>query len=462
MKWIPFITIASLIFSASCKTISPTIPAYNEQSKKYTPKSSQVGIPIEIPLKVIENLVNKKFSGLIYVDDSYTQPTNDDIKIKVTVNKRILLTGQGNSISYQIPLSIWAQGRWSACPICPAIERETSFDIDVFLQSSFELKEDYQFRINTSSKGFQWKKSPTVSIGPIDIPIGRFVEDAIITQLKEITIDIDKNVNASMDLKSQMNGIWGLLQDPFLLDDSTNTWLKIVPTAIKMEPIRIDSQKVKIKMGLESFFETWTGSKPETVAKKNLPNLKFERSSSQNFNISIRSILGYEKASIIAKEALSGQTFSFKRKKITVNDIKIFGKGDKVYFHLFISGSVKGEIYLFGIPIYDPVTNELYFEKLDYDINTKNILIKSADWILGSMVQKKLENKLRFSFDQEVKKIKSELAGTISNYQYKNLYTLKGRLDSFSVQDIYLTDSYFEIILNASGYSNIQIKNIEF
>ena len=47
---------------------------------------------------------------------------------------------------------------------------------------------------------------------------------------------------------------------------------------------------------------------------------------------------------------------------------------------LDILGSINGTIYLSGIPNYNPITKEIYFDQMDYVLNTKGILTKSANW----------------------------------------------------------------------------------
>lgn len=453
-----FILLFSFLILVSCRTIKTTEPDYIEATKKYIPRSSFIGLPVQIPLKAIEDKLNNQFNGLIYNDESYTTPTNDDIKIKVHIKNRILLTAAGNELNFKIPLSIWAKGRWSPCKICPDLEKELSFDIDVFLESKFEIKKNYQFIMTTQSKGFEWTKEPTLFM----IPVGKILQSTIQNKLKEIAKEMDKSVSSDFNLREKINNLWESIHEPYLIDDSSNTWLKLTPVSLNLEPILIDKENIRMRIGLESFIETSTGQKPAETSRKSLPDLILKTLPSGNFNINVKSVLGYKEVTTMVRSSMLEREFSYKRKKVKITDIELFGRGDQVYIRLKLTGSLKGEIYLNGIPVFDSTKNILYFEKLDYNIKTRNILAKSADWLFNSMLQKKMQENLRFSFDPEVKGIQQKLGNTLNNFSYNNLFIIKGKLQEFKVRDIYLTGDSFEIISNASGKADLLIKKIDF
>ncbi len=445
-----------------CKSIQPEAPNYPPARKTYTRTSSGINIPIEIPLSVIEERLNKQFRGVLYDDDSYTRPTNDDVKIKVYQNNRIVVGAAGDQLLFTVPLKIWAQARWKACSFCPEIEKQTIFDVEVFLKSKVEVLKNYQFRMTTSADGFEWRSSPTISLGPIDIPIARLLEGVLQSQLTNITKEIDKGVNSAVDLKSQISELWNMAQNPILLDDSSKTWMTMEPKNIQLAPITSNKQNMLINLGLETFIETKTGTKPADKTKSVLPDLKLTPQPAKDFSINVQSILGFTEATAIAKRAVLGKTFAWKKKVVKVEDIEIFGKGDLAYIRLLLSGSAKGELFLFGYPKFDGSNNTLYFDQLDYDINTKSALIKAANWMVGSTIQKQLQNQLVFSFDKEVKEVRKDLEARLKKYTYKKLFTITGVITDFSVKDIYVADDHFDVHLNANGRASLKLDGIDF
>jgi hypothetical protein len=449
------------LFSA-CKTIKPDEPHYETSKKQFTRSVSYVNIPLEIPLQVIENKINAQFKGVIYDDDSYTRPTVDDVKIRVYQNNRIGVTAIGNELKFTIPLKIWAQGRYEPCAICPEIEKQTVFDVEVYLRSKVEILKDYKFRINTVSDGFEWKSQPKISIGPINVPIARLLENVIDKQLQSITKEIDSNVNGLIDLRQNIESLWSIAQDPILLDDSSQTWLKAEPKALLLAPITSNQSALSIILGLETYLETFTGNKPSLLEKKPLPDLRTATRTVQDFTIQIRSELSFDVATEIAKKQLLGQEFHFKKKVVRIEDIQIYGKGDLAYVKLIMSGSLKGELFLSGIPTFNSQTNELSIEQLDYDLQSKNVLVKAGSWLLNGTLQKQLQQYMRYSFDNEISSIRNDLSSRIKKTKHKNLFTLKGNLKEFKVRDVYMAQDHFDIVLDVQGNAKIMFDSADF
>lgn len=457
-----FALILVVVAWSACKSIKPAEPNYPVARKTYTRSTSGINIPVEIPLQILEERLNKQFHGVLYNDDSYTRPTVDDVKIKVYQNNRIVVAAAADQLLFTVPLKIWAQARWKACSFCPEIEKQTIFDVEVFLKSKVEVLKNYQFRMSTSADGFEWRSAPTVSLGPIDIPIARLLEGVLQTQLTNITKEIDKGVNSAVDLKSQISQLWTVVQNPILLDDSTKTWMVIEPRTIQLAPITSNKQNMLINFGLETYLETKTGTRPLEKPKSVLPDLKFTSQPATNFSINVQSILGFTEATAIAKRAVLGKTFAWKKKVVKVEDIEIFGKGDLAYIRLLLSGSAKGELFLFGYPKFDGSTNTLFFDRLDYDINTKSALVKAANWMVGSTIQKQLQQQLVFSFDTEVKEVRKDLEKRLKKFSYKQLFTMTGVLTDFSIKDIYVADDHFDVHLNANGRAQLKLDGIDF
>jgi hypothetical protein len=365
-------------------------------------------------------------------------------------------------LKFTIPIKIWAQGRYEPCAICPEIEKQTVFDVEVYLRSKVEILKDYKFKINTVSDGFEWKSQPKISIGPITVPIARLLENVIDKQLQSITKEIDSNVNGLIDLRQNIESLWSIAQDPILLDDSSQTWLKAEPKALLLAPITSNQSALSIILGLETYLETFTGNKPSLLEKKPLPELRTATRAAQDFTIQIRSELSFDAATEIAKKQLVGQEFYFKKKVVRIEDIQIYGKGDLAYVKLIMSGSLKGELFLSGIPTFNSQTNELSIEQLDYDLQSKNVLVKAGSWLLNGTLQKQLQQYMRYSFDKEISSIRDDLSSRIKKTKHKNLFTLKGNLKEFKVRGVYMAQDHFDIVLDLQGNDKIMFDSADF
>jgi hypothetical protein len=60
----------------------------------------------------------------------------------------------------------------------------------------------------------------------------------------------------------------------------------------------------------------------------------------------------------------------------------------KIVIALDLLGTVNGKIYLTGFPQYDDKTKEIYFDELDYVLDTKNKLMRT-DWLAQGLILRK-------------------------------------------------------------------------
>jgi hypothetical protein len=150
------------------------------------------------------------------------------------------------------------------------------------------------------------------------------------------------------------------------------------------------------------------------------------------------------------------------KKKIKIEGITVFGKGRRAYVQVVFSGRVKGAFYLSGVPAFDPEKEELYFENLDYDIQSKNLLLKSSQWLLDETLRSTLQKKLRFQAKETLSSIRKNLDAQLNNTVYFDQIVLNGKLNTFEVQGIYLTEKAFRAVLSINGTAAIGLKNIKF
>src|SRR5690606_37261285 len=111
-----------------------------------------------------------------------------------------------------------------------------------------------------------------------------------------------------------------------------------------------------------------------------------------------------------------GQEFGSGNKKVTVQKVNLWQNEGKLIIALDLLGSVNGTIYLSGYPQYNRVTHEIFFDKLDYILNTKNILIKSANWLVQGKVLKKIEENCRYSIQENMDEGKANMMTYLTNY----------------------------------------------
>jgi hypothetical protein len=70
-----------------------------------------------------------------------------------------------------------------------------------------------------------------------------------------------------------------------------------------------------------------------------------------------------------------------------------------------MSGSIDGTIYLSGIPNYNALTKEIYFDQMDYVLDSKGVLTRTANWLLQGVILKKIQSNCRYSIKENLEEV---------------------------------------------------------
>jgi len=445
-----------------CKTIVAPKPVSAELVLAYEPLLSYIRVPISIPLKSINEHINNEMGTLVYEDQSYTQPSNDDYQLIILRRASVSSVFDGKDLKITIPLNIWGKAKWKACGYCPSIEKETRFDIDVYIVSTPELRNDYVFKLNLKADGFEWKSRPVLSIGPIEIPIERLLQKQLESQLNKVVKDVERDMASSFDLKAEMTQMWNLASEPILLDAPTQTWLSVQPEQVFVSPLVGAKGRLNIVLGAAAYVQTVSGIKPPNKALKRLPALQTLQKLPEDFRVQVQSAVSFEALRDQAKKELVGKVFSQGRKKIKIEDVDVSASGNRLLVQVVFSGSSKGSVFLSGLPAYDEAKGELYFKDLDLDIQSRSIMLKSAAWLLNVPFQGILSKQLRYSVGSSLGTIKEELTQKIKSFGSKGVYQVNGAVDSFTLQGIFVKPDGLLIVLDARGRVELKIEKFSF
>jgi len=456
---------ASMMLLFSCKTrIENTFPDANTISEKKSEKeSSVINLPIEIPVKSLETEINRQFEGVIYKDESYDSPEKDDVMIKIWKTRDIKIQGYNEFLKFDVPIKIWASYRWKACDICPNIEKSTNFDITVSFTSKLKLNPDWTFQTQTVPSGLNFESKPKLDFGVVSIPITTIVEPIVKDQLVEVCKEIDMEVASSFNFSKEIDFVWKEMHEPQLIDSTYKVWLKMTPQDIVMSPLKANNERIKLNVSFKSIFEIVVGNKPPVIKVNRLPILKSAEISDKDFSFVIETFIDLNTASDIARIHLKDSVFELtKKKSVKIDDVSFLGIGDKIYAKVDLSRSINGSVFFVGTPVYDKTTNLIYLKDFDYDIKSKNVLIKSANWLLHGALKNKIEKEFNYSLTDDLKMIRNTVTEILSTYEFDNLFTLRGKLENLDIQDIIVENNNLRVIIICKGKAIMKIKSLEF
>jgi hypothetical protein len=459
----PGILFFSLLFLGfiSCSTLKIGRPPESYEETKIQPPVSYFSIPFDVDLKKVEQLVNQQFHGLIYADTSFDDNDHDNLMVKAWKMSDIKLTMDGNQLLYQVPLSVWIKKKFEigAFGIGVSDTREVTGNVILKFRTRINIQKDWSISTLTSSDGYDWVTTPVLQLAPgISIPLP-FISDLLMSaNEKDINKSIDKAFQSSFDLKSNLAQIWNKIQEPIKLSDEYPLWAKITPLEISMVPLQGSLNILHHTIGIKANTELFYGDEPGYHLDVNIPDLKITSRLDNDFRVSLGLDVPFPRINEIAKQQLDGYHYTQGKYLVEVKDIYLYGSGDKIVVALNITGTIKGTIYLSGKPWYDKETSSLKVKDLDFDIRTKNVLIKSASWILHQNLLQTLSQKLSFSIGDQLTSAQSQLQSYLDSNKKVQYFGISGIIDKPQIGDILITQQSVKAVILFTGRIRIELE----
>lgn len=436
----------------SCKS-KQAIAAMEEVNEEwFEDRVSLMNIPIRINAEELERSINSQLEGILYEDKDMND--GDDMMVKAEKREDISLTIDSQLVKYRVPLGLWI--KYDA----GLMDVQAKGDIALNFKTSFNIKEDWTMETLTELEGYEWLKKPTVNLIGINLPVG-FIADLVLRNSKAtITKSIDEQVKQNIDLKKLIGEAWVQMHDPILVSEEFNTWLTIRPESIGMTPLIVDEGEIVSTVVVESRPVVELGEKPETQVVTPLPSFKYKQEANDDFTIHLRSKISFEEAERIARNQTVGETFSQGKRSVKIEDLRISGKGTRLLVSTTLSGSYSGNIELSGRPVYNHKRNAIDIDDLDFTLDTKNVLYKTAAWLLKGTLRKEIQKNMDFLLDYNMQDMKKQLQQQLEHYPITESIFLKGDLDDLNIQNAFISTDGILVDVALKGRLNVQVNGL--
>lgn len=207
--------------------------------------------------------------------------------------------------------------------------------------------------------------------------------------------------------------------------------------------------------------ETLIGKKPVSNFNANTIVLKPVSTIPNSITANITAVSTYQDASTIITKNFTGQDFSSGKKKIKVQNVTMWHKKGKMIISLDVTGSVNGTLYLTGLPQYNETTKEIYFDQMDYALETKSKLLQTANWLAQGIILKKIQENCRYSINTNLEDGKKNIQKYLNNYSPTPGIYINGKVGNVNFKRIQLTNQAILAFLNIDGKVNITVDGIK-
>ena len=464
------VLILSIFSLASCNNrLIPDKPFLSKTTFKMDSlPESELSIPIQVNMKPLYQLAEKKVATL------FTSPNWPEDWISIDCASRykyqfrrgpLQISAAGNSMnlgftgfykiigSTRVCLGNTVVSPWT--PACRCGFDEGERRVNVGFTNTVKVLYDYKINLNINRQEPVPVDKCTVCVFGVDIT------NQVMKGLKD-ELDLSKKAMEDsfgvVDLKPHVQQLWNKLNASY--DLYGLGWLKINPQKIRLANMFARNDSLNIFLGMTA--KPVISFERSTDLMTLVPNID-NSISKPGFNIFLDAVLNYDSLSNILNAQLKGKEFDLaKGKKVVVQDCRIYGTGnEKLIIKMSFSGSNSGIAYFTGKPFYDENKKLIEVRDIDFDVKTKNLLLKSADWLFNKRITTEIARVSKFDLSSYVDTAKILINRQLNAEWIKGVKSA-GSINGLKIVGFYPMTEQFIIRSNASGELMIKVDAMSF
>lgn len=462
-SFIAVLTLIIMTIVSSCSSVQKinSLKPEPDDASPITYKStySFIKLPISLNLKDVQIQTNKVFNGLIYEDTDFT---DDDVTMKIWKLAPVTITNEKGKIKTILPLKAVVKYRIGTARLGVELYDVREFNLSgkVSVISDVRLT---NWKLNTETKlqSLEWNESPTTTVLGKQLPITYLINPAVRIFKSNIEKSIDDAIASSMDFKPLVLDALQTVCEPFQISEDYESWLRVNPTELYTTEAVLKKDVISLDMGMKCQIQTVVGRKPASQFNRDKIILKPVTKMPDRISANIVAVSTYADASKIISRNFANQEFGSGSKKVKVKSVNLWHKSGKMVIALDLTGSLQGTVYLTGYPQYNTQTKEIFFDKLDYAVETKSTLVRTANWLASGYVLNKIQENCRYSIASNLAEAKTSMSEYLKNYSPTPGVFVNGEIGDIEFEKIELSNKAVLAFLNIQGDVKITIDGLK-
>lgn len=199
---------------------------------------------------------------------------------------------------------------------------------------------------------------------------------------------------AAVDIRAAIAPVWASLQKPISIRDST-IWLSMHPREVGVGPVVVRDSFAHATVTLLAEPRIETGTRPVSDTTR-LPDLS-RVVAADTLIAALDGTMSYHAANAILQKSLKGRKLRIRGRRLIIDNVVMTYIGQhRVSMGVQISGAAEGRVYFVGTPTYDARADAITVPDLTYDIETSNLLVQGATWLMGDKLRDEMRRAAKF------------------------------------------------------------------
>lgn len=449
----------TVILMSGCNVIKPVMPVENYRYTPKKPQTSIINLYADLEVAKLERLINGSVDSILYQDTSFTDNNGDNLKLKAWKGGDVRLRFEQNELEWELPARvIFQKGVKLFGYNLPMVDSwEYTGQIKLRYKTKLTVNRDWSIKTSTSANGFVWTKKPAVRIGGMDIPVTIVANLLLPSYLQTFSEQIDQMITTHFDFRGFAEKGWNMLFNPFKIPGEFNAWLSVTPFSVAIVPVQGSSGRIRLGAAVTSDVTCLLDNLPPSGKVTALPTLQELKIPSDTFKINLLTDIPYSTINRKIEEEIGDSTFVFGNRRIRFETFRVYGTNDKMAVETRVSGSIKGLLYLTGVPYFHAEDTTLRIKELKFDLKTRNLAMKSAKWLFNGKIERMITRSVAIPFKANIQEIEQQIGQFFNHYPLGYGFELNGRLARLSVSALYLSPESVKANVVFSGNLSLNL-----
>ncbi|WP_158617709.1 DUF4403 family protein [Corallococcus sp. CA049B] len=361
-----------------------------------TDEPSRITVRVATPLNALQILAESSVPPEDIKTGAWTMVDNDSWGLKWEVRREPMVlttTGQTLRIGTTLHYKAWACKRekkpWPLKGhICPQVA-SCSGAMQAWLDATPQVTPEWSVDLHEVPGTHPLSRCKVTFL---NIDVTDRITSALTSKLGEVAGTVEERL--SKTLYHSAETAWKEIQEPLALGQ--DLWLNVAPQGMQLASSGIqDAQLVhQIHLLADVRVGSRKGASPVTPLPKQLSGIH-----APDFRIVVDGEVDYSHASRLLRESLRGRTYELQGRTLTITDASIQGQGGKAVVKVDLSGGENGvTLYLVGVPHYEPSTQVLSIQDLDFSVETKDVVLQLASLLFHDQLRDDIDQRTRWQF----------------------------------------------------------------
>lgn len=399
--------LTALITAASCNRVRPKPPVAKEFEPPIEDPISYVAGQITFNIKDLERKINKSLGVVLVPEETFEGKKGEAWHLRVERTGPVRIQYANRRVSFSAPLQVWYT---NPIGLKKVRKRKPLCSLSVNFVSPLGISSNWRLTTRSRFENYQWIDTPTVQLLGIKIGVRKLAESILDKRKAEIEAAIDKVVHSELRLDKYVSKVWRDMQKPLRITRKPEEiWIVPKPFSIAAAPVYGNKKQITVPLQIAFRVETRIGPAPEMTELERLPKLLKRAKTPESSRLQVRAFIPFEDANRVLAQAINNEKLKLAGGKIKIKHVNVYGEGRSIILKTEVGGAVNGTLYFHGQPVYDTLTNTLRVQYLDFDVDTKERLFATADWLLHDHLRDTLESVMVVPLRHQI----SEIPGKI-------------------------------------------------